>query len=160
MLVRGIGRAQILEENREGSYRVARLETIHTYCTAGVATTQELRERLFATIRTNPALEDEIRQTWLQWEDDDLDLSILADVLSAGVPASSDLRQCLLAEPDAQERAQMVLEQLGTIAGHRQTAAPAGRGPIFPVRTETTSTRTCYKIALPERPSDAATRGQ
>ena len=54
LLLRGAGRATIVEELRERQYRLARIEPVETYCSSSAAGAQELREELFAAIRGNP----------------------------------------------------------------------------------------------------------
>jgi len=116
ILLRGVGRARIVEELREHLYRVARIEAIETRCTADEATSETLREELFDAIRGNPGLDPGLRRQWLRLRDTDLDLGTLSDLLAAGVPAEAELRQCLLEEADAAARTRMLVEQIRTVA--------------------------------------------
>ncbi|MCK4343237.1 MAG: LON peptidase substrate-binding domain-containing protein [Phycisphaerae bacterium] len=128
LLLRGIGRAVILEEVPDQAYRQARVEPLETYCSRGEAPSKRLRGKLFGAIRENPALDRILRKNWLRLRDAPLDLGELADLLAAGLPAEPELRQCLLDEPDAFTRGRMLLGQFHTLAAmariQRQVALP------------------------------------
>lgn len=117
LLLRGVGRAVILDEEAvDKPYRVARVEPLDTYCTGDDDAADALRSALFEAIRDNPAIDASARKQWLRLSDASLELDIITDVLAAGLPAEAELRQCLLAEPDAVPRGQMLLEQMKTLA--------------------------------------------
>jgi uncharacterized protein len=120
LLLRGASRATIVEELRERQYRQARIEPVETYCSSSGAVTDELRAGLFDTIRENPALDPDLRRHWLRLADTELDLDELSDLIAASVPVEAELRQCLLAEPDAFARATMLKEQMRTLAAISQ----------------------------------------
>lgn len=127
LLLRGVGRARILDESRTRSYRVARVEMIETYCSGDEPQSEQLRQDLFNAIRGNPALDRELRRHWLKLRDAELGLDELTDLLAAGVPVEAELRQCLLSEPDAYSRATLLLEQIRTIAAIARTFVRASR---------------------------------
>jgi Lon protease-like protein len=112
VLLRGVGRALVLEELGERAYRRARVQPVETYCSADDTSAGELRSALFAAIRRNPGLDPGLRRQWLRLRDADVPLNELADLLAAGVPGDAELRQCLLDEADALVRGQMLLEQI------------------------------------------------
>jgi len=126
ILVRGIARARIVEEGGEHLYRVARIEPVYTFCSSGEQRSDELREALGEAIRDNDGVEPDLRQHWLRLFDVQLDLDDLTDLLAAGLPADAELRQCLLEEPDAISRAEILLEQMRTLAAMAHTRRKLG----------------------------------
>jgi uncharacterized protein len=120
LLLRGAGRATIVEELCERSYRLARDEPVETYCSSSPVVTRELRAGLFDAIRENPALDQDLRRHWLRLAETELELDELSDLIAASIPVEAELRQCLLAEPDAFARAMMLKEQMRTLAAIAQ----------------------------------------
>ncbi len=116
LLLRGLGRATVVSEIPDRPYRLARLEVLETFCSASQAESERLRRRLFASIRGNPGLDRDLRSHWLRLAKVELPLGELADLIAAGLPVEAELRQCLLDEPDAFARAQMLRDQLRTLA--------------------------------------------
>ena len=116
LLLRGIGRATVLEELPDEAYRVARVELQETYCSGDEARWRRLRGELFGAIRQNPGLDQTLRRSWLRLRQLPLDLDELADLLAAALPADAELRQCLLDECDALTRGQMLLQQIRVLA--------------------------------------------
>jgi Lon protease-like protein len=116
LLLRGFGRAVIVDENRERLYRLAQVEPLQTYCSGGEDTTDELRGELRRQIRKNPGLDKKLRRQWLRLCAQPLALNELVDLLAAGVPAEPELRQCLLDEADAVARGQVLLAHIHTLA--------------------------------------------
>jgi Lon protease-like protein len=116
LLLRGIGRARILGESTDRSYRIAHVEPIETYTTATDEQSATLRQELFAAIRGNPALNAEVRQHWLKLAKVEVGLDELTDLIAAGVPVEAEVRQCLLVEADASSRTRMLVEQITTLA--------------------------------------------
>lgn len=126
VLLRGIARARIVEEVPERPYRLARVEPVETFCSAGEVGEQELREALFLAIRGNRGLDRKLRHHWLRLRDVPLGLDELADLLAAGLPAQAELRQCLLEEVDARSRADMILTQIRALDGMARTERAVG----------------------------------
>ena len=116
VLLRGVGRALVLEEVGERAYRRARVQPVETYCSADDTSAGELRSALFAAIRRNPGLDPGLRRQWLRLRDADVPLNELTDLLAAGVPGEAELRQCLLDEADALARGHLLLEQIRVLA--------------------------------------------
>lgn len=116
ILLRGIARAVVLEELPGEPYRQARVEPLVTYCSTGDEPADEMRTQLFGAIRGNLALDAGLRKGWLRLRNAGVDLDALADLLAAAVPAEPELRQMLLAEPDAFERGRMLLAQFQALA--------------------------------------------
>jgi Lon protease-like protein len=116
LLLRGVGRARIVNEIGTHAYRLARVEPVETYCHHDAARARKLSHELFRSIRGNRGIPPELRQHWLRLADLDLELDELADLLAAGAPVEAELRQCLLDEPDAFERATLLVQQLHTLA--------------------------------------------
>jgi Lon protease-like protein len=121
LLLRGLGRATIIGEQTDRSYRQAQVELVQTFCSADEKKAGTLRSRLFSAIRNNPALEPELRKNWLKLKKADLDLDALADLVAAGTPVEAELRQCLLEEPDAVARADLLISQLQTLEAVTRT---------------------------------------
>jgi len=115
ILVRGVGRAAIVEEVRDQPYRQARVDLIETSGDDAEEQVAELRRRLFSAIRGNPGLDSGLRRHWLRLRRSDIKLDQLADLLAAGLPAEAELRQCLLNEPDAGRRTALLLNQVRTL---------------------------------------------
>jgi Lon protease-like protein len=116
LLLRGVGRATIVEEVREQDYRLARVDPIETYCHSSQTQTQQLRKKLRAAIRGNPGLDPDLRRHWLRLAQAEVELDTLSDLIGASVPIEAELRQCLLDEPDAYTRATMLVDQIRTLA--------------------------------------------
>lgn len=116
LLLRGLGRAVILDEDRERPYRRARVEPLETYYSRDEADVDALRSKLLREIQDSHGLDEKLRDQWLRLCAAPLGLNELADLLAAGVPAEPEFRQCLLDEPDAVTRAEMVLAQVRTLA--------------------------------------------
>ncbi len=126
LLLRGVGRARIVEEIATHAYRRARVAVIETFCGGNGQNTDELADDLFRAIRGNRGLDPELRRHWLRLSKMNLELDALTDLLAAGIPVEAELRQCLLNEADAFERAGLLLDQLRTLAAvaRRQLRVP------------------------------------
>jgi uncharacterized protein len=116
ILLRGVGRARILDERADRSYRVARVEPVETFTSTSDAESAALRTELFAAIRANDTLDAELRRHWLKLAQADVELDVLSDLIGAGLPLEADVRQLLLAEADAAGRVRMLVEQINTLA--------------------------------------------
>lgn len=116
VLLRGVTRARILEEDTTEAYRVARIEPVETFCGSGLEKAQELYDELSTVVRSNTGLDPELRKHWLRLFGADLELDELTDLLAAGLPSEPELRQCLLDEPDAATRAVLLSQQIRTLA--------------------------------------------
>jgi Lon protease-like protein len=116
LLLRGVGRARIVEELGTHAYRRARIEPIATFCSADGPYADDLVEDLFGMIRGNRGLDPELRRHWLRLSKMRLDLDALTDLFAAGIPVEAELRQCLLNEADAFERGRLLLDQLCALA--------------------------------------------
>ena len=125
LLLRGLSRAVILDEDCKRPYRRARVEPLDTYYSRDEAGVGALRSELLETIRDSRGLQDKLREQWMKLCEAPLELNELTDLLAAGVPAEPEFRQCLLGEPDAVTRTEMVLGQVRTLAAmadnHRRT---------------------------------------
>lgn len=133
LLLRGLSRAKIIEELTDRPYRVARIEPVRTFCSRDQTASQKLRGELFNAIRNNPGLDARLRKMWLRLADLDLELDELSDLIAVAVPTEAELRQCLMDEPDAYLRTQMLVNQirtLGAIARNYQRSTRPG-GPSF-----------------------------
>lgn len=132
LLLRGVVRANIVDELPDRTYRQVRIEPVETFCSGDDARSSELREQLFSAIRGNPAVDPELRRQWLRLREAELDLDELTDLLAAGVPAEAELRQCLLDEADASARAALLLDQLRTLGAiarqQRRAMRPSAQG--------------------------------
>lgn len=115
LLLRGVGRATIVEEQRDREYRVAQIEPVETFCRTTESQDERLRKELWAAIRGNPGLDPDLRRHWLRLVRTGVELDALSDLIGAGVPIEAELRQCLLAEPDAFARTTMLLDQVRTL---------------------------------------------
>jgi uncharacterized protein len=121
LLLRGLGRATIVSESNDRSYRQAQVELVQTFCSASEKKAGSWRDRIFSAIRNNPALEPELRKNWLRLKKANLDLDALADLVAAGTPVEPELKQCLLEEADAVARADLLIAQLQTLAAVTRT---------------------------------------
>lgn len=132
LLLRGIGRAVILDEFSDHPYRVARISPLDSYCSGDEDHAQQLHRELMVEIRHNTGLDAKLRQQWLRLCKVPIGLDVLADLLAAGIPADSEWRQCLLDEPDALTRSQMLLRQMRALAGmaqnHQRLSDPGQHG--------------------------------
>ncbi len=127
MLIRGIGRAIVTDELAEHAYRVARVEVLESYTDGDEDAQRDLRDELFGAIESNDALEDKLRENWLRLRTAPVDLTILTDLIAAGLPGAAELRQCLLDEPDAISRGQILIEQINTIEAVARRQRQASR---------------------------------
>lgn len=116
ILLRGLARARIVAESDERPYRLAQIEPVQTFCSSGETRSDELREELEGAIRKGKSLEAELRERWLRLFDVPLQLDELSDLIAAGLPTDPELRQFLLDEPDAAARAELLAEQIRTLA--------------------------------------------
>ncbi len=128
VLVRGIARARVLDESVERSYRLARIEPLQTYSSAGDKRAADLFAELKTAIRAGAPLDAQLRERWLQLFEVALDLDALSDLLAAGLPASAELRQCLLDEIDAATRTEMLIDQLKTLTSVARNRRRTGTG--------------------------------
>ncbi|MBK9129344.1 MAG: LON peptidase substrate-binding domain-containing protein [Phycisphaerales bacterium] len=126
VLLRGVGRAVVLEELQKPPYRRARIQPLETFCHADEESTDQMRATLFATIRDHPAVDRKLCENWLKLEEAPIPLDVLIDLLGAGLPAGPELRQCILDEPDAMSRAEIVLTQLQTLAAIAENSRRQG----------------------------------
>lgn len=121
LLLQGVGRAEIVEEFADQPYRLARVEPIPSGCNDADEVCGERMRRLRNLLADNDAIDDDLRKQWLQLDQSGLAFDAIIDLISAGVPAEPEFRQCLLDEPDAVTRADMVLQQLRAITALTQT---------------------------------------
>lgn len=121
VLLRGVGRARIIEELTDRSYRLARVEPVPTFCSQAEAQAHSLRGGLLDAIRGNPGLDPNLRRQWLRLGQAGLELDGLADLIGAGLPVEAELRQCLLDEADAYARGNLLLDQIQTLASVART---------------------------------------
>jgi Lon protease-like protein len=129
VLLRGIGRAVILDEVPDQPYRMVRIEPLETYSSAGDDGESQLRHALFSAVEDSHWIEDEVREQWLSLRDQAVPLGDIVDVFAAGIPADAELQQCMLGEPDAIVRGRVVLQQLRTIAAIQTTHRRARTEP-------------------------------
>ncbi len=116
ILVRGLSRARVVDESEDKAYRLARIELLETGCRADPDRVAELRAELAAAAHENPGLDPSLRGHWDKLLATDLDLDPLTDLLAAALPADADVRQLLLEETDAAERAELLVRHLRTLA--------------------------------------------
>ena len=116
LLLRGVARARIVAEIGTRAYRVVRVEPVETYCSRDEERSRELCENMFRAVRGNRGLDPDLRKSWLKLASLGLELDELADLIGAGVPVEAELRQVLLDEADAFERATLLLDTLRTLA--------------------------------------------
>lgn len=116
VLLRGLGRAAIVEELVSPPYRKARIEPFETFCSANDEESDRIRGRLFDAIGQSPGIDGKLRQNWLKLREMPLGLDECVDLLAAGLPCAPELRQCILDEPDAAMRADIVLKQIETVS--------------------------------------------
>ena len=121
ILLRGLTRARIVGESSDRPYRLAQVEAVDTYCSSGAQRSDELRDELLGTISSNLALDADLRRHWLRLFDAGPEIDELADLIAAGLPASAELRQCLLDEPDASTRIEIMQHQLRALAAAART---------------------------------------
>ncbi len=116
VLLRGAGRASVVEELSKPPYRTARVEPIATFCSASDSESEDMRRKLFDAIRGSDGIDRQQRKNWLKLREMPIGLDECVDLLAAGLPADPALRQCVLAEPDAAVRARIVLRQIETVS--------------------------------------------
>lgn len=115
ILLRGIGRAEIVEEYPDRPYRFARIEVKHPHCETALDQRKELRRRLFTAIKRHLMTNSECCQHFTQLFETPLALGELVDLVAAGLPVIGELRQCLLAELEDGARATALLEHMSTL---------------------------------------------
>ncbi len=120
MLLRGVGRARLVEEKSDRAYRQGRIEPLTTFCSRDDVQAEALRAELFKSIRGNVALDPELRKHWLKLAEAELALDAVSDLIAAGVPVEAELKQVLLDEPDAYARGKLLLDQIQTLAAIAQ----------------------------------------
>ena len=115
ILLRGIGRARIVEEYPDRPYRLARVEVMHPYCETPLEDRKDLRRRLFTAIKQHLMTDSDCCQHFTQLFETPLALGELVDLVAAGLPVIGELRQCLLAELEDGTRATALLDHMSTL---------------------------------------------
>lgn len=125
LLLQGLARAEVREEQPAARYRRAAVEVVESYSAASLDEEAALRLALRDRAAENAALEPDLRQRWMDIIEAESDLDVLTDLLSGSLPAEAELRQVLLREPDVPERARIVIQHLETL----DALARRRRGP-------------------------------
>jgi Lon protease-like protein len=116
ILLRGVGRARICEEVPHEPYRMARIASLELPPKSMPCQLKFLRSTLQKTLRAESVADSEILGHWLRLFDTQLELGDLADLIASGLPIDAELRQDLLAEPDAAARTSILIDHIRTLA--------------------------------------------
>ncbi len=114
ILLRGEVRAEIVGECDGRQYRVARIEIIEPCRGLTPEVCQQLRREMFEVIKQQMLADAECRDHYLRLFEEPLSLGELTDLIASGLPIVGELRQQMLAEPEACTRARMLLKHLQT----------------------------------------------
>lgn len=112
LFLRGITRAKVESEVGGRPYRRGRIQRIETFSSTTGMELEQWRAELRQMLEKDTSLDERVREVWLATLDADLDANDLADSFAGGLPASAELRQRLLEEPDAMERLQIIMTHL------------------------------------------------
>lgn len=116
ILLQGLARMRIAqEESGELAYRVARVERLAAAGVLSPACEREIRAGLKKALRELLGLPSELLAHWLELCDANLPLGDTVDLIASGLSCDAELRQCLLAEACAMNRACALREQLATL---------------------------------------------
>ena len=119
--LRGASRARVVEELASTStYRRARVELIRDTAPADLALLSRLRRDLAAVVLPQFGDDASARQQLTELFDGDMPLGHVCDVLSYALPLPLEMKQSLLAEAQADQRATAIIDTL------RISAARAG----------------------------------
>jgi hypothetical protein len=129
ILLRGDARAQVLEELNGRAYRFARIRILRSGARPSEALAGDLRRELRRAVEQNVLVQDRLQEQWRDLFDCSIDLDDLTDLIASGMPTDAELRQFLLAEPNASIRARMLCQQIRTLSAiqHRRQRAETGR---------------------------------
>lgn len=116
ILLRGLGRARILEEFVDRPYRLARIAQLPPAQPAGNnGDPEQLRNELRREIQRQLEILPDLCEQYLELFDVDVELGDLVDMLSAALPVNCALRQIMLEELDPLARGRLVLNNLDTL---------------------------------------------
>lgn len=122
IVLRGEARATVREEFAGRPYRFARIDVVAPPAVEGDSADEGLRADLCAAIEKHLGETEESKRRWKRLAGSRATLSELADLVAAGLPVAAEVRQSLLAEPDARRRTEVILEALRVLG-----APPRGR---------------------------------
>lgn len=112
ILLEGLARAKVLEEEPGGEFRAARVEVLQDV-RLGPDDEGLWRQRLdMLMVQLAPEIATPIRKTLGTLMQSHLPMGTLLDLLAHAIPAPAEDRQRVLAATDVQERAKLVLELL------------------------------------------------
>jgi len=114
ILIKGVGRARIVEEIPGRPYRQARIEPLVSFSTETEESLDELRGRLREAVQRGTFVDAEVQERLLELFGAPLELGELADLVASGVAVEAELQQFLLEEPEATVRTRMLVEQMRT----------------------------------------------
>lgn len=123
--LRGVARARIVEEvHSDKPYRSARVELLPDSAPADLAVLTQLRRDLAEAVLPRFLDDSPARQQLQELFDGDLPLGHVCDILSYALPLPSELKQALLAEPNAARRASAITDALHISAARADRPFP------------------------------------
>lgn len=126
ILLRGVMRAQVIEECGSRPFRLARLLPLPAPCLSKQRCT-ELREMLRNATEEAAGHDCELVSQWRQMFEACLPVAEIVDLISGSLPAPADVRQTLLAETDVAQRTLLLIEHLQTISAVTRQRCRAGQ---------------------------------
>lgn len=124
ILVRGLARAELIEERDGRPYRLARVRMLPPHCNGSPEQRTQLRHELCLALQEAPTIWTEPAEEYARLFAAPLSLGELVDALASRLPLVGELRQRLLAEPESCARASLLLKEIRTLI------AASGRRPL------------------------------
>lgn len=132
VLLRGEGRARIVEELQGKPYRRARVTPLTSApLVLDSGELPALRDELRHVVGDFTAADLDVRQHWRRLFELPLDIGDIADVIGSALQVDAELRQCLLAEAAPTARVRLLLSLLRdqqAIADRRRAVRPPDAG--------------------------------
>jgi len=123
--LRGLCRVRIIEEiASDRLYRSARVEVLPDTAGSDLAVLTQLRHNLAAAVLPQFAEDSPARQQLQELFDGDMPLGQVCDILSYALPLPMEMKQALLAEPQAERRASAITDALRISAARADRPFP------------------------------------
>lgn len=128
VLLRGVARARVVEEFGGKAYRRGRIELMRSNAELPDERCRALREQLYQAVQREGACDEEQRRRWLDLLLKKKPISELVDSISGDLPMDVEFRQRILAEPDDETRAVLLIDHFDMLARRARPDLGGGRG--------------------------------
>ena len=121
ILLRGVARAEIVSESTDKPYRCAQLKQLSTRCACAAEHQVKLLQRLREAVCEHATLDQSRRcQEALELLNGEHPFETIIDKLCGVLPTNGETRQRLFAELDLTHRAELLADQIETLAAKRR----------------------------------------